>query len=198
MKKYTLSIILLVFVFYSHTLFSFCSNHFLYIRYSIGQSYYSHDGSNVFSLKEASYGFFDRCKILTFLDGQVICDYDKKVNIRLKQDSAFESHQDKCFSVNKGTVGFWTKGIDISVSTPKVNVKVYDNSIVVVKETSVLTRICVVKGKALVVKGDKQIIVNQNQEIAASKNYLSKKYKRTAELRFTWYWTSPSKEPCFQ
>lgn len=197
--KYYLGLLLFIMIISSQIVMAGENTNFIDVNYTVGQVYWSHDGSELFVLQKSVNKYFDRCKILTFSDGQAICEYDNKINIRLKQDSGVETTQTDYFHITKGTVGVRTSASStVCLSTPKLEIKLYKNSIVVVKETPVITRVCLVKGKALIEKDNKMTLVNKGFEIAASNKYLSKTYKKTAELRFTWYWTTYDKEPCLR
>lgn len=97
----------------------------------------------------------------------------------------------------EGSVGVKTASNSITLDTEIVKVKLSANSIVVMKRTDNFDRICVVKGNAFVThkKSKNRKEISADCEIAASEHYLSKIYKRSDDLRFMWYWSSPEKEP---
>lgn len=163
-----------------------------------GNAYWAGDARPPFLLCKSRFDFSARGKIMTSSDGQVVCNYNNLGQVRLKEDSNVKTSFPNCFNVTKGIVGFNTHALSkLALITSHMEVKVYENSIIIVKVNPIITRICVVKGKALVVKNNKIILVNSGCEIAASKKQLSKIYKHTNELRYTWYWTEPDKEPSY-
>lgn len=202
MKLYQTSMTLLL-LFISIVVFannneSVDKENFVNIIYCTGNAYWAGDGRAPFLLSKSKFDFIARGNIMTSADGQVVCEYNKLCQFRLKEVSSVKTSLPDCFNVTKGIVGFKTNNeYKLSLITSHLEAKLYENSIVTVKVNPIITRICVVKGKAIVVKNNKIVLVNSGCEIAASKKQLSKLYKQTNELRYTWYWKDPSEEPSF-
>lgn len=71
--------------------------------------------------------------------------------------------------------------------------------VMVIKSNSVMTRVCMIKGNAVLrLASAAETILPEGHEIAASTGRLSKPYKMSDELRYTWYWVEPEKEPALQ
>ena len=134
--------------------------------------------------------------LVTLADGQCFFTAGDS-ETRLKQETILALTGNRQYELRQGLVGFKTASDTIKLTTAHCAAE-FSNAIVVVKSNPVLTRLCVVKGSVLVIQGRQSAIVPAGQEIAAAPQRLSKVYRHSDELRFTWYWVEPDKEPALQ
>ena len=168
----------------------------LCVAFTKGQVFMQQNQANPFAIMPGKYKLANEIGILTFNNGQIIFNIASQTEVRLKEESLISlKGSDDLLTVRKGKVGFKMEtGI---VITPHFKLHL-QNATVVVKVNPVLSRVCVLKGSVKVEKYDETITLKKDLEIAASALKLSRPYKRTAELRFAWYWVAPEKEPSFQ
>lgn len=151
-----------------------------------------------FSLEPGIYQIGSATSLLTFVDGQCYLQLGKKLELRMKEEAivAFSDHGD--LMVRKGLVGFRSDATPAQIKTLHLNVELEDG-LLVIKSNSILTRVCLIKGRARVRQGNAPAVeLKEGQEIAAAPGRLSQPYDRSDELRFTWYWVTPDKEPALQ
>jgi len=164
--------------------------------YIQGRVFMQNEEGGPFTLKPGTYKGSKSAGILTFNHGQAVCSLGENEELRLKEETLVTIKASDSFVVRKGTAGFRLKNGKVVTRHLKV---LLSDATIVVKVNPIITRICVIKGTAKVQKAlNDEIELKKGFEVAASILKLSKAYKRTAELRFTWYWTVPEKEPSFQ
>jgi len=134
--------------------------------------------------------------IITLADGQCFLQINE-AELRLKQETILSLIATHSFELRQGLAGFKAGSEKLMLNTAHLKVEFAD-AIVVIKTNSALTRVCVVKGKVAVMQGKLITDLIAGQEIAAAPQRLSKAYKQSDELRFSWYWVSADKEPAFQ
>lgn len=151
-----------------------------------------------FALEPGGYKISSATSLLTFVDGQCYLQMGKNLELRMKEEAilALSDHND--LMVRKGLVGFRSVAAPIQIKTLHLNVEFADG-LLVIKSNSILTRVCLIKGTARVRQGNAAAVeLKEGQEIAAAPGKLSQPYERSDELRFTWYWVTPDKEPALQ
>lgn len=146
-------------------------------------------------------GVIDGCDFKTYDNGQY---YFKNSNIelRLKQNSSISVTNNPLaltdeFIFNKGVIGLKVASDTVLVKTPYGEVRAR-NSTIVLKNSEDLIRICVIKGNVTIKKKTNFISLPAGKEIAISHNQVSKPYKYLDDLRYTWYWVEPAREPAFR
>lgn len=164
-----------------------------------GKVYHKSDIAPVYQLTVGQNVIPSGTVILSYLDGQCFFQRDKTLDLRLKEDSNLAFVASSSFELRKGIMGVKIASYPVLVTTPHLKIELAD-ALVVIKVNPVLTRVCVIRGKAVVWQGKSRdkIVVSVNNEIAAAPGRLSKLYPRSDELRFTWYWVEPEKEPGLQ
>lgn len=164
-----------------------------------GKVFQKIDSAQLFQLQTGKYALPTGTVVLTYFDGQCFLEKAKNFELRLKEDSSMCFISSSSFELRKGTMGIKNASYPIAINTPHLNIE-FDDAMVVIKVNPVLTRVCVIRGKAEVWQGKSRdkISVSVNQEIAAAPGRVSKPYPRSDELRFTWYWVEPAKEPGLQ
>lgn len=134
--------------------------------------------------------------ILTSSDGQCFMQPGKDLELRLKEDTNMAFVSSSSLELRKGILGVRVATFSAAISTPHLEIILHPG-LFVVKVNPVMTRICVIKGTAEVWRRrslERKVLI-ANQELAAATGTVSKVYPRTDELRFTWYWVEPEKEP---
>ncbi|HAE39335.1 MAG TPA: hypothetical protein DCG57_11950 [Candidatus Riflebacteria bacterium] len=134
--------------------------------------------------------------VVSLADGQCFMQLPV-AELRTKQETILAILGDKQFELRQGLAGFRIGSDTVKISTAHLGLEVAD-ALIVIKANPVLTRLCVIKGKAVVEQGKSKTTVLAGQEIAAAPQRLSQVYKQSDELRFTWYWVSADKEPALQ
>jgi len=168
------------------------------IKFLGGRVFIKPAASDPFSITEGKYQLASGTSILTFLDGQFIGETEEKVDIRMKEETIVSFSSVDEFDVRKGVAGFKNNSGSRQINTPHVTVSL-QTGVLVIKSNSVLTRICLIKGNAFLKRGNNELMVlPEGQEIAASLGKISRPYKMSDELRYTWYWVEPEKEPALQ
>lgn len=134
--------------------------------------------------------------IISLADGQCFMR-EGDSELRTKQETILTFLDEKKYELRQGLAGFKIGSATIRLTTAHLSLEISD-AVVVIKTNPVLTRVCVVKGRAVVTQGKSTTTVPAGQEIAAAPQRLSSVYKQSDELRFTWYWVSADKEPALQ
>ncbi|PKL46364.1 MAG: hypothetical protein CVV42_16750 [Candidatus Riflebacteria bacterium HGW-Riflebacteria-2] len=134
--------------------------------------------------------------LITLVDGQCFFTAGEG-ETRLKQETILALTGRQQYELRQGLAGFKTASAAMLLTTAHCAAE-FSNAIVVVKANPVLTRLCVVKGSVLVKQGRQSATVPAGHEIAAAPQRLSKIYRHSDELRFTWYWVDAAKEPALQ
>ena len=119
--------------------------------------------------------------------------------IRMKQNTIVSVSKNPLaltdeLELQKGTIGLKVASDTLLVKTKFADIRLR-NSIVTLIVTDNLVRLCVLKGTAIFIKKSNFISVDAGNEIAASKDKISKTYKFLDDLRYVWYWKSPTEEP---
>lgn len=184
----------------------FCSqsNHasteinYLNVVYSSGSVKLLKNLSGPFQIDTHKYYIPDESRIITQSDGELIANKEDWLQIRLKPETSVLLSNISSAYIDRGTAGIRVSNNDYSLSSSHLQIKSIDG-IIVVKVNPILTRVCIIRGTAVVKhqKTGKSKTLKADMEIAASQLYLSDKYHRTDEMRFVWYWVSPDKEPAF-
>lgn len=134
--------------------------------------------------------------LITFVDGQ--CFFNAgETEVRLKQETILALTDRPGYELRQGLAGFKTGSDTVTLTTAHLTAQ-FANAVLVVKTNPVMTRLCVVKGSALVRQGRQSATVAAGHEIAAAPQRLSQEYRHSDELRFTWYWVDPVREPALQ
>lgn len=168
------------------------------IEYLAGRVFLKPADSDPFGITAGKYRLASGTSILTFVDGQLIGETLDKVDVRMKEETIVAFLDTADFEVRKGVAGFKNQQDSIQINTPHVMVK-RSEGIIVIKSNSVLTRICIIKGSALLrLASESETLLPEGHEIAAAAGRLSKPYKMSDELRYTWYWVEADKEPALQ
>jgi len=134
--------------------------------------------------------------LITMLDGQCFFKIDG-AELRMKQETILALTGRPHYELRQGMAGFKTATGTVRLTTAHLAAE-FANAVVVVKTNPVLTRLCVVKGTVLVTQGRQSATVSAGSEIAAAPQRLSRIYRQSDELRFTWYWVEPEKEPALR
>jgi len=165
-----------------------------------GQVYQKTGSGELFSLLSGTGVFPVSTSILTGNDGVVFVKPTKDTEFRLREDSSLNAIFSSTFVVRKGIVGVKVASDSILIETPHTNMRL-SNCIAVIKVNSLLSRICVIRGKAILRHGKRsleEVILPAGFEIAASSGKISAAYPYNDELRYAWYWTTPALEPSLQ
>lgn len=171
-----------------------------------GQNFYRFGDSSLFTLTSGRRSLVEGATLLTSFDGQMIVvtgEDTAATEFRLKENTSLALQKKFSCEVRKGTVGFRlaSESEKLAVATPHVRVEATAEAIFVIKVNSVLTRIGVIKGKIDLFRGNNLEPAEKlpaGREIAAAQGRLSQLYSCSDELRYTWYWTTPEKEPALQ
>jgi hypothetical protein len=169
----------------------------LTVRKSVGRVLLNSKDGNPFRIQEGNYPYTKGMEILTLSEGQIVLKIKDDYEVRLKEDSIVRFGSGKSIFFSRGTIGIKSSLNPVIFKTPHLEGKLNKGTIVI-KTNPILTRICLIDGELEVEKAGKSIKMSKGSEIAASDTKLSQEYKRTAELRFTWYWKeNPEEEPTF-
>ena len=119
--------------------------------------------------------------------------------MRLKQNTNISVSNDKLaytdeLILNEGLIGLKVASDTLLVKAPHADIRLR-NATVTIKVSKHMTRLCVLKGTAVLKQKSNIVSVKAANEIAASKNKVSLVYKFLDDLRYVWYWTTPDKEP---
>lgn len=163
-----------------------------------GRVYYKNRDEQPFSLTSGEYQFATGTSLLTFIDGQCYVMINKNLEMRMKEEAIAAFPDPGNIALRKGLIGFKSDNEKIIIDAVHLKVEL-DDGLCVIKSNPVLTRVCLIKGTARIKQG-KMIATELKPgfEIAASVGNLSKPYKYSDELRYTWYWLAPEKEPSLQ
>ncbi len=164
------------------------------VKHLSGRVFQKHTSADPYAISEGKYQLSSETSILTFLDGQFFAETEDKIEVRMKEESIVSFTGKSEFEARKGVVGFKNLSGSILIKTPHVDFKL-NEGIVVIKSNSVITRICIIKGNCLFERALGSIKLQEGQEIAFAGGKTSIPYKMSDELRYTWYWVDPSKEP---
>ena len=132
-------------------------------------------------------------------NGQLFIQKNNDFELRLKQNSSVSISKNPLaltdeLEIKNGVVGLKVASDTLYIKTPYADVRLR-NATVIIRVSEKLVRLCVLDGTAIFIKNANFVPVNKSNEIAASKDKLSKIYKYLDDLRFVWYWKSPSEEP---
>ncbi|KAF1083634.1 MAG: hypothetical protein GQF41_0412 [Candidatus Rifleibacterium amylolyticum] len=161
-----------------------------------GRSFINSPEKEPYEVKAGQHLLPSSTSLITFVDGQCFLKVGES-EIRLKQETILALSGKHKYELRQGLAGFKTGSDTIMLTTAHLAAEFAD-AVVVVKANPVMTRLCVVKGVVTVIQGRQSATVPAGQEIAAAPQRLSKLYRHSDELRFTWYWVDPSKEPALQ
>ena len=144
----------------------------------------------------------DSTSVLTGCNGQLFLSDNNGLELRLKQDTSIKRMNEPLSCKNKiflerGTLGVRVASETVLIRTPFAAIRTR-NATIVLKVTDTMTRLCVLKGNAVLKQGTNFVSVNQNNEIAVAKWKVSSPYRFLDDLRYTWYWTTADKEPAFR
>lgn len=164
-----------------------------------GQVYQKAAGDHLFSISAGSIELKPGSTILTGVDGVVFLNIGPKTELRLREEAAVAVNSSASFEIRKGTAGIFAGFSPVEVTTPHLRITL-KNTLVVIKVNPMITRVCALKGQVLVWQGrnTEKLMFNSGHEIAAAQGQISKVYPSTDDLRYTWYWNSPDKEPSLQ
>ena len=165
-----------------------------------GQVYQKTASGKLYSLLSGTSIFPVSTTILTGNDGIVFVKPSTDTEFRLREESSLDAVSSSAFIVRKGIVGIKIASDSILIETPHASVRL-SNCIAVIKVNSLLSRICVIRGKAILRHGKRsieEVILPAGFEIAASSGRISAAYPYNDELRYAWYWTTPALEPSLQ
>jgi hypothetical protein len=167
------------------------------VSMKVGRVFYKEADGQPLALQPGKCSVGSDSSILTFIDGQVFIEAARDTDLRMREESILGIHSADDFSLRKGLAGFRTKNRAIRVRTVHGDISMTDGMLVL-KSNPVLTRFCLIKGKAVISYGKRQFELAEGFEIAASAEKISRPYKESDELRYAWYWVAPEKEPALQ
>ena len=139
-------------------------------------------------------GYFETEK-----DGQLFLQKSDDFELRLKQNTVVTLSKNPLaltdeLLLKKGLIGVKVLSDTLLIKTDFADLRLR-NATVTVRVTDHLVRVCVIEGTAIFIKGTNFIPVEAGNEIAASKDKLSKIYKYLDDLRYVWYWKPFDEEP---
>jgi hypothetical protein len=165
-----------------------------------GRAYWKTAQKSPYILKPGKLSYAAGLTILTIFDGQCFFSLGPEMEVRMKQDSLVVL-RNNFIEIRKGTVGiaYASQEQNLSVFSPHADFEIASGT-VVIKSNPALSRISIIKGSAYVVnkRQKDKLLLTAGEELAAGSGMYSKIYKQTAELRYSWYWVDPSKEPSLQ
>ncbi len=164
-----------------------------------GQVFHKTAGDHLYSLLPGNNLLATGAEVITSGDGLVFLKPDQETEFRLREDTALAVSGAASFELRKGIAGISAASSTVTLVTPHARMTL-SACLAVVKVNPQLTRICVVRGKVLVSRGNslEEISLPSGFELAAATGRISQPYPYTEELRYTWYWTTPEKEPSLQ
>lgn len=164
-----------------------------------GQVFHKTSRENLYSLLTGNNLLATGAAVITAGDGLVFLKPDRETEFRLREETALAVLGTGTFELRKGIAGISAASSSITLLTPHAKIAL-SACLAVVKVTPQLTRICVVRGKVFVTRGNSldEISLPSGFEIAAATGRISRAYPYTEELRYTWYWTTADKEPSLQ
>lgn len=168
----------------------------LNLGFACGRLFFNSPDEEPFAAKTGQYRVPDLTSIITLDDGQCFIKFGN-FEVRLKQETILAITDRHSLELRRGLAGFKADSELLKLKTAHLALE-FSNALVVVKANPVMTRVCVVKGSAVVTQGRQLLNLKAGQEIAAAPQRLSKTYQQSDELRFTWYWVEPEKEPALQ
>ncbi len=132
-------------------------------------------------------------------NSQLFVQKSDDFELRLKQNSSVSISKNPLaltdeLEIKNGVIGLKVASDTLYIKTPYADVRLR-NATVIIRVSEKLVRLCVLEGTAIFIKNSNFVPVNKGNEIAASKDKLSKIYKYLDDLRFVWYWKSPEEEP---
>lgn len=166
---------------------------FAFVR---GRAFINSSDKEPYELRAGQHRLPPSTSLITLFDGQCFLNAGEN-EIRLKQETILALPDRQKYELRQGLAGFKTGSDTIMLTTAHLAAEFAD-AVVVVKANPILTRLCVVKGVVTVIQGRQSATVPAGQEIAAAPQRLSKLYRHSDELRFTWYWVDPAREPALQ
>lgn len=158
-----------------------------------GRVFFNSANREPYEAREGEHRLATATSLVSLGDGEVFLT-SHLVETRLKQETILAIVDDEHYELRQGLAGFKVASAPFFISTAHLVVKCHD-AVIVIKSNPAMTRVCVVKGRISVIQGRQMTDVSAGQEIAAAPQRLSKTYKQSDELRFTWYWVEPSREP---
>ncbi|MDD3148710.1 MAG: hypothetical protein PHD82_15555 [Candidatus Riflebacteria bacterium] len=164
-----------------------------------GQAYQKVAGDRLFSISVGKIDITEGTTILTGLSGIVFLQPEPGVEFRLREESAFGIIASNSFELRKGIAGLRVSSSPVELSTPHLRLTL-QNTLAVIKVNPMLTRVCVIKGGLQFWQGrsTEKLLLQTGHEIAAAQGQVSRAYQFSDELRYTWYWTTPDREPSLQ
>lgn len=192
LKKFVLLFILGLFSFAAQ---AETDSSFLVIDYVKGKAFWKYNHSSPFEIKPGKIHFKKGLTLLTIFDGHCFVS-DQAKEMRLKENSLLFFKKKDLVEVRKGIIGLKNDSGNLKIKTPHAYLELHKGTIVI-KTTPILTRISVVKGEVLLFnkKRNSKVAISRGEEVAAGSGMFSKIYKQTNELRYSWYWVEPSREP---
>ncbi len=132
-------------------------------------------------------------------NGQLYVLKKDDCELRLKQNSIVSVSKNPLaltdeLEIKTGIVGLLVASDTLYIKTPYADMRLR-NAKVTIRVTKHLVRLCVIEGTAIFIKNSNFIPVSAGNEIAASKDKLSKIYKSLDDLRYAWYWKKAEEEP---
>ena len=198
MPKPILKFMLLIMVLLASasTLFAQAENIEFDMRFVRGRVFIKSPDKEPFESHLGQYQVPSSTSIISLADGQCFIQ-EGDSELRTKQETVLTLLDEQKYELRQGLAGCRIGSATIRLTTAHLSLELSD-AIVVIKTNPVLTRVCVVKGRAAATQGKSTIVVPAGHEIAAAPQRLSSVYKQSDELRFTWYWVSAEKEPALQ
>ena len=168
------------------------------ISHVSGRAYFNHDSHEPFEINPGRYNKINHSRILTMQNGLLFMKLKPEIDLRMKEDTVLSLDSHELLHLRKGVAGVSAQ-VGVMISTPHAHIT-FSDATVVIKVNPVLSRICVIKGSAIVTHdhNPESIELVDEQEVAVAGIEISSVYLRTDELRYAWYWVEPDKEPSMQ
>lgn len=165
------------------------------VTHASGRAYFNHDSHEPFEVNCGRYSTINHSRILTMQNGLVFMQLNPEIDLRMKENTVLAIDSSDLLHLRKGVAGVSAQ-TSMIISTPHAHVSLNDAT-VVIKVNPVLSRICVIKGNAIVTqdRNPQSLQLTTEEEVAVAGNEMSSVYLRTDELRYAWYWVEPDKEP---
>ena len=132
-------------------------------------------------------------------DGQLYVLKKDDFELRLKQNTIVSVSKNPLaltdeLEIKSGIAGLMVASDTLYIKTPFADMRLR-NAKVTIRVTKNLVRLCVIEGTAIFIKNSNFVSISAGNEIAASKDKLSKTYKYLDDLRYAWYWKKATEEP---